>query len=199
MSDLGSIEAVERKLGWQGLVSLLLVLGTLALTIFYSMPSNVLSTRDGSKLRTVSVELAQQSWVFFTRPPSYHELTPYSVEGNGEIVSALRFPQTNPDNLFGLARKQRAQGPEMANLVGVVGSDSWVACGDLTAEVDCARRATEELDVIEIVNTSTVPTICGKSVLVENEPVRWSFRDVYEGQRLPVRATLLEAKCEESR
>ncbi|MEZ0167023.1 SdpA family antimicrobial peptide system protein [Kineococcus sp. LSe6-4] len=177
-----------------GITSLAVVMAVLITTIFYSLPSNVLSARDGSKIRRLSVELAQQSWVFFTRPPSYNEFQPFNVEQDGSVVSALEFPQSNPSNFFGIKRTQRAQGPEMANIVNTI--DDWFDCRSMPSMDDCASAALDDAKQrISVINTSTAPTICGPILMVESEPVRWVFRNEYDEKRLPVRAVALEVNC----
>lgn len=182
--------------GVTGLVSLLLVVGVLVVTIFYSLPSNVLSARDGGRVRTLSVHLAQQSWVFFTRPPTETEFQPFALRNDGSVVSTLKFPQGRAENWFGLKRTQRAQGPEIADLVSGVPGDSWVECNVMSNFSDCLNAA-ESAAPVTVGNTSTVPSICGLTLLLESEPVRWSFRDVYDSERLPVRSIKLDVTCPE--
>lgn len=174
--------------------SLIATVSILACTIFFSLPSNVLSIRDGGRLRTLSVELAQQSWVFFTRPPSYNEYAPFDVSADGGLTSTLRFPQTNSGNLYGLRRWQRAQGPELANVVNQ--AETWFDCKAFEGSEECAREALAATSSpMTAVNTSPVATMCGRTVIVETEPVRWAFRNMYEVKRLPVQALILDLEC----
>ncbi|MGV0332599.1 SdpA family antimicrobial peptide system protein [Corynebacterium kroppenstedtii] len=92
----------------------LLSLTFFALSIFFTLPSNVISLRDGSGLRTTVVDLAPQNWAFFTKSPRELEYIPYSLENNRMELST---PQTKAENLFGFSRDQRAQGTEIGSLI----------------------------------------------------------------------------------
>ncbi|WP_372410820.1 SdpA family antimicrobial peptide system protein [Streptomyces luteireticuli] len=177
-----------------GLVSaaggILLVGALLAGSIFFSLPSNVLSTRDGGDLRALSARFLPQSWAFFTKPPSDPEFVPYTVSGDG-VAYASRLPNSRADNLYGLTRRQRAQGPEVANMANQV--REWKDCEEL--EGDCPAVVAGSSAPVSVTNPSPVPTLCGRLVLVETRPVPWKFRDKYKGWRLDKKAALVEAKC----
>ncbi|MGO2034532.1 MAG: SdpA family antimicrobial peptide system protein, partial [Brevibacterium aurantiacum] len=81
----------------------------LLVSVFFSLPSNVLSDRGKvNAARVFSVDLAPQGWGFFTKPPSDSDLFYY----DGNLQSVMETPQGRADNLLGLSRTQRAQGPE---------------------------------------------------------------------------------------
>ncbi|MCX5204973.1 SdpA family antimicrobial peptide system protein [Streptomyces sp. NBC_00237] len=217
VTDGGESGEVRSVPGLVSAVVGILVTGALlAGSIFFSLPSNVLSTRDGGDLRAFSARFLPQSWAFFTKPPSDPEFVPYVVNDDG-VAYAARLPNSRPDNLYGLSRRQRAQGPEVAAMANQV--QKWKNCEE--AEGDCpavvagssasgaansgpgrgSGPANEPVSVpvpVSVENTSPVPTLCGRLVLVETRPVPWKFRDKYEGWRLDKRAALVEAKCSQS-
>ena len=128
-----------------GLVTLAVVLGVLATSIFFSLPSNVVSVRDGGSVRVFWAKALPQGWAFFTKPPSDSELVAYRVV-EGELVYASLTPNSRPRNLFGLTRTQRAQGPEiaaMANQLGISGTPGWVV-GEQTFNGAVGRQAIGE-------------------------------------------------------
>ncbi|MBZ4319756.1 SdpA family antimicrobial peptide system protein [Streptomyces huiliensis] len=169
----------------------LVVVGILlAGSIFFSLPSNVLSTRDGGYLRSLSARLMPQSWAFFTKPPNDPELVPYVVSGD-DVAYAAHLPNSRSDNLYGLTRRQRAQGPEVAGMANQV--RAWKDCEELKG--DCPAAVAGSSAPETVTNSSPVPTLCGRLVLVETRPVPWKFRDRYEGWRLDKKAALVEAKC----
>lgn len=168
----------------------LLVGVLLAGSVFFSLPSNVLSTRDGSALRALSARFLPQSWAFFTKPPSDPEFVPYVVSDGGVSHAAL-LPNSRPENLYGLSRRQRAQGPEVAGMANQV--RTWRNCDEV--EGDCPAVVAGSAEPVPVENSSPVPTLCGRVVLVETRPVPWKFRDRYEGWRLDKRAAVVEAKC----
>ncbi|MFI8266628.1 SdpA family antimicrobial peptide system protein [Streptomyces sp. NPDC085665] len=169
---------------------LLVVAILLAGSVFFSLPSNVASTRDGGALRKLSAGFLPQSWAFFTKPPSDPEFVPYLVSDDG-VTYASRLPNSRPENLYGLSRRQRAQGPEIAAMANQV--RTWQNCED--AAGDCPLEVAGSGERVSVTNTSSVPTLCGTLVLVETRPVPWKIRDKYDGWRLDTRAALVEATC----
>ncbi|MFI1302349.1 SdpA family antimicrobial peptide system protein [Streptomyces sioyaensis] len=131
-----------------------------------------------------------QSWAFFTKPPSDPEFVPYTVSGDG-VAYAAQLPNSRADNLFGLTRRQRAQGPEVAYMANQV--RAWKNCEETAG--DCPAVVAGSSAPTSVTNSSPVPSLCGRLVLVESRPVPWKFRDKYEGWRLDKKAALVEAKC----
>lgn len=132
----------------------LLVVGVLlAGSVFFALPSNVLSTRDGGELRKLSASFLPQSWAFFTKPPSDPEFAPYTVSEDG-VAYASRLPNSRARNWFGLSRSQRTQGPEIAAMANQVRQwqDREKTAGDCPAAVALAATP------IPVMNTSPVPT-----------------------------------------
>ncbi|GGT66480.1 hypothetical protein GCM10010207_76860 [Streptomyces atratus] len=154
------------------------------------LQSNVLSTRDGGDLRVLSARFLPQSWAFFTKPPSDPEFVPYVVSDEG-VTYAARLPNSRSDNLYGLTRRQRTQGPEVASMANQV--QAWKDCEEI--EGDCPAVVAGSSVPTSVTNSSPVPTLCGRLVLVESRPIPWKFRDRYEGWRLDKKAALVEAKC----
>lgn len=173
-----------------GLVALAVVLGVLATSIFFSLPSNVVSVRDGGSVRVFWAKALPQGWAFFTKPPSDSELVAYRVV-EGELVYASLTPNSRPRNLFGLTRTQRAQGPEIAAMANQL--DDWTSC--TTGGGDCLADAARGEAGARVPNTSPVPTLCGPVVVVETEPVPFAFREDYDGWRLDRRYVAFEAVC----
>ncbi|MFD7505139.1 SdpA family antimicrobial peptide system protein [Streptomyces sp. NPDC059850] len=194
-TEAGSPEPIHSAPGLVAAVGGILLVGTmLAGSIFFSLPSNVLSTRDGGELRSLSARLLPQSWAFFTKPPNDPEFVPYTVSDDG-VSYAARLPNSRSDNLYGLTRRQRAQGPEVASMANQV--HAWKDCEEI--EGDCPAVVAGSSGPAAVTNSSPVPTLCGRLVLVESTPVPWKFRDKYEGWRLDKKAALVEAKCSQSK
>lgn len=195
MGDRGKDDGADGHAGGRaavaGLAALALVCSLLLGSIFFSFPSNVVSVRDGGSVRTVSVELIPQNWPFFTKPPNDPEVIPYIVHGDGRIEFASQFPNGRSENVFGLSRSQRAQGPEMANLANQV--EEWVDCSGVRDQ--CVETAVGQGVAQTIHNSSPVATLCGTVVLMQTEPVPWSYRGHYDGWRLDKEAVLIEAEC----
>lgn len=170
------------------------VLATLFLSaVFYSMPSNVLDLRDGSPQRTLFTQTFPEAWGFFTKPPNSPEIGAFRVSETS-IESALSFPHSRMENAFGLYRKHRAQGPEVAELSSAVEGSEWVDCNSI--EADCVFHTGNRTKPVLVENKFPVKSLCGNLVLAETVPVTWSYRDSYEGWRTERRAINLEVQCE---
>lgn len=174
------------------LTTLILLLALLLSGIFYSFPSNVVDQRDGSTGRWFFSQLLPESWAFFTKPPDSPEFSVFKIDHDG-INSALLFPHSRKENLYGISRKQRAQGPEMANLAAQVKKEQWTNCEEL--EVDCVSHVHNEGKKVSVENPAPSPSLCGEVIVAETVPVPWSYRESYDGWRLDRKAVLIESKC----
>ena len=183
----------NRTSAWGGLLALIVFSLILVVTIMMSLPSNVLVSRDGSALRKASVELLPQGWAFFTKPPSESEIVPYVVNAKSAPVSALAPPQAELKNLLGLSRAQRAQGPELASYVNQI--TNWVECD--SNEPDICAQQTFKKGIIpqKFDSVAPVPSLCGKVVALETEPIRWSFRKFSSATRSAKQAAIMEVTC----
>jgi len=181
---------------WRTAVGLAtLALGGIAFvgSVFHSLPSNVVSdTGLRSPVRVFSVDLAPQGWGFFTRDPSEADLLYYDED----LSPAWTTPQGRPENVFGLSRTQRAQGPEAAALLRHVSESDWFECAPGAAVGSCveAYRADDRV-ALQAENASIVPTLCGTIVFAQSDPVPWSFRDLYEDTHIPRYVTEVSASC----
>lgn len=154
--------------------SLLAAAGTL--TLAATLPSNIIWER--TQLQMLRVELntiAGQSFAFFTRSPQTEQIVAYRLLPEGTVGASLMVtPQGRPANLFGVSRTQRAQGPELANLVQAVEPKMWLDCTGLDHRdcLDQIARAPKAL----LRNTSPVPTACGQVLLAAERTTKWAYR-----------------------
>ncbi|WP_448072690.1 SdpA family antimicrobial peptide system protein [Georgenia yuyongxinii] len=165
-------------------------------SIFHSLPSNVVSdTGVRSPIRTFSVDLAPQGWGFFTRSPSELDLLFYDAQS---LEPLMVTPQGRPENLLGLSRTQRAQGPEAGNLLRPLSDEDWQSCeaGDVL-ETCIGRLENSAIDPPVVTNSSPVKTLCGEVIFAQSDPVPWSYRDLYDVQHLPQHVTKLDIECDE--
>ena len=163
-----------------------------SLTIFYAMPSNVLAVKEGEPLRRTLVSLAPQAWAFFTKPPDDPEFAVYQLREDGSLDSLMLTPQTRPENLFGLSRKQRSQGPEM----GVIGNTikEWAECSPDAGREDCLENLRSlQLQVVD--NDSPVASICGRIVIFQTKAVPWAYREFESNTRFEVKGAVVESRC----
>lgn len=191
--DSGKIKTKSRTISGSisGIVALVF-LGSLFLTaVFFSLPSNVVDTRDGSAPRTFFPRFMPEVWGFFTKPPDSPEFAVYSVT-DGSVKNELLFPHTRRENLYGLSRKHRAQGPEIAQLANQTENRDWTDCGDIDG--DCVLALAEQ-GPIDVQNNFQLQTLCGSVVMVETTPVEWSYRENFEGWRKENKAIHLTIAC----
>lgn len=148
------------------------------LTLVMSLPSTVVYGAD-FKFRKEINSVAAQQFAFFTKDPKSEFIAPFSGEGD----SLLATPQGDPNNLYGLSRKQRAQGPEISNLANKL-TAKFHDCGP-TVE-DCFRAA-QSGTMHKINNTSPIPTACGEVVLIIVKPIPYEYRNeidyMFEGSK----------------
>jgi antimicrobial peptide system SdpA family protein len=163
-----------------GYSALLAVAG--AVTLAAALPSNILwGHNQAVALRAELSTVAGQNFAFFTRSPETEQVDAYRLDPNGTIgASQLVTPQTRLANLFGVSRTQRAQGPELANLIHKVPPDRWADCTSLD-RATCFAGILRQPKV-ELLNDSPVPTVCGLVALTGESTVKWGYRRLVDAR-----------------
>jgi len=172
-------------------VCCLVTFGYLTLSLFYTLPSNALSSRHSKGVRPALNILTPENWAFFTRNPQSVQNGIYAYGRKGDVENLLRTPQGNPGNLFGLSRTQRAQGPELG-FINAAAAKHWTACDGYLA--DCLKKASER-PALKVKSKSPLPTICGDSYLTQEKTVPWSFRNQVSYERRVVRVAHVDVAC----
>lgn len=134
-----------------------------------------------------------QGWGFFTKPPSDETVVALAI--NGETENAMKTPQVQLSNLYGLSRKQRAQGPEIANITNRISENHWIECEDGQHAEECVSAQGTYPIQEKIENNSPVPTLCGLVTFGIVNPVPWSYRDFYDGLHLTNRIVTVDVQC----
>jgi antimicrobial peptide system SdpA family protein len=144
--------------------------------VMAALPSNIVwGHGQAPVLRAELNAIAGQNFGFFTRSPESEEADAYRIGQDGAIgASLLVTPQAKTTNLFGVSRTQRAQGPEMANLVHAMPAHGWVDCS-LLDRATCFA-AIQAQPRVELRNDSPVPTVCGLVALTSESTVKWAYR-----------------------
>src|SRR6201999_1340751 len=152
---------------------------------------------ERTQLRALRVELntiAGQSFAFFTRSPQTEQIMAYRLRPDGTAADSLLVtPQGKASNLFGLSRTQRAQGPELANLVRQVGASAWVDCVGLDRTTCIDQIAHQPKTLLH--NTSPVPTVCGQVVLTAEKTTKWAYRRLTEDRYVIERIATVSIDC----
>jgi len=160
-----------------------------------TLPSNIVWERTQlPAVRAVLNTLAGQNFAFFTRSPETDQIDVYRIDPGGAVgPSLLTTPQTKADNMFGLSRTQRAQGPELANLIRAMPSDAWIDCTDLErgACLDVVAHHPKML----LRNTSPVPTVCGQVALSVESTTKWAYRRLTDDRYTIGRVAAADIDC----
>lgn len=160
-----------------------------------TLPSNIMWER--TQLRAVRVELntiAGQDFAFFTRSPETEQIVAYRRDPDGTVAASLLVtPQAKGSNLFGLSRTQRAQGPELANLIREIGANAWVDCVGLD-RTTCTEQIAHQPKTL-LHNTSPVPTVCGQVVLTAEKTTKWAYRRLTEDRYVIERIAAVSIDC----
>ncbi|WP_374203711.1 SdpA family antimicrobial peptide system protein [Pseudonocardia sp. ICBG601] len=168
------------------------LLSTLSMAVFFALPSNVVSWRDGGAVRKIVASALPEGWAFFTKPPNDPEYVPiYSADGGRTFEGGSSLPNSRFENWYGLLRSQRAQGPEIANLSNE--PLKWQMCENKHGSA-CYKQVWAGSPTF-VRNSSPVPTVCGRAIVMETRPVPWAFRDFYKEVRENERGALVEVTC----
>lgn len=152
------------------------------------LPTNVVRLPYQEAVSEQLRPVLPQGWAFFTKSARSEDVEIYALtDGSLREVSAGALAE--PRNAFGLNRKVRAQGPEMATLVQELGADAWQPCTDDVLSCVPGVSATG------VRNAYDAPTICGNIVFVRTEPVPWAYRDLVPDERRAIFAARAEVSC----
>lgn len=145
-----------------------------------TLPSNIVWGRTQLPAARAQLNtIAGQNFAFFTRSPKTDQFDVYRIDPDGSVgASLLVTPQARTANLFGLSRTQRAQGPELANLLRAAPADAWTDCTtlDRTKCIDGVRLQPKA----QLRNNSPVPTVCGPVALTVESTTKWAYRRLTE-------------------
>jgi len=164
-------------------------------TLAATLPSNILWDRSQLvRVRAVVNVVAGQNFAFFTRSPESDQIVAYRLLPDGELgASLLHLPQGKTANLFGLSRTQRAQGPELANLMRAVPATAWTDCTEFGRD-ECVDRIRGHGKAM-LRNTSPIPTICGEVALTAESTVKWAYRRLTEDRYTIERVAPASIEC----
>lgn len=170
-----------------GSITLILVL-LAAYDLQAFLPENVVRLPYQEEASRHLRAVLPQGWAFFTKSARSEDVEIYALT-DGSLRSVRAGALAEPRNAFGLDRKARAQGPEMATLVRDLGPDAWQPCtGDVLSCVPGSSTT-------GLRNGYDAPTICGDIVFVRTEPVPWAYRDLVPSERRPTSAARAEVSC----
>lgn len=152
----------------------------------------------GNKTSSAIMRVMPEGWAFFTRSPLDENPNAYVAGSMGAPESLIQLPNTRAENLFGLSRNGRSQGVEVAGLAGQVNEDDWIECDRTLTIEECLRHVRAESDEpMSIDNAVPGPVLCEKMILTNEVAVPFAYRNLTTERTKIVRATLVDASCEE--
>lgn len=152
-------------------VALGLLLIGLAISAFASLPDNVFEQPVAGSPQSIVQLLVPQGWAFFTRDPEGANVVPFRPDAQGRWVRADTLPQASLVNLYGLSRNQRAEGTELGIIAASI--PRFTPCDDyLSACLELPAKTR-----IDVRNETSTHFFCGRIRLVNQEPVKFEYRD----------------------
>lgn len=175
---------MKNKYGVLFLSYILLTGFILMLSIIAAIPETPFSLSAGSK--STIQRIIPQGWGFFSKDPRDPLLNASALDSNAE----LDWPNNLPSNLFGLNRFGRAQGVELGSIVAKVNNTSYERCEERNTE--CYEKIQE---FIEIENYHKKPSLCGKWIISNTDPVPWAWGKHSEKINMPTKVVGVDIKC----
>lgn len=129
-----------------------------------------------------------QGWAFFTRAAQEPRQLILRREG-GDWVSAQE-ASAAPSELFGIRRRARARGVEMALIVARLPRSSWHECdGGVEA---CLDDLSADLTIH---NDTPNPSLCGDMAFVQQRPVPWAWQRRNRTIDMPAKIARVRLAC----
>lgn len=188
--DIHQVRAAGRLSGLRLIFLLLVALLMLGMYLvgLSSLPSNPVSLSVNSKFHVVS--FLPEGWAFFTRDARENMLYVYRrmEDGRWELVNV---PGSSLRYSFGLNRKGRAIGPEIAVLLRQIDSDDWVE--SRSPLNNFFQNDTLKKHVIN--DTAPLPACTGDIILQLIPPVPWAWSGSKKEIIMPYKIVRLYVKA----
>ncbi|HXH36200.1 MAG TPA: SdpA family antimicrobial peptide system protein [Plantibacter sp.] len=138
------------------------------------LSSTPVSTHTSGALKDFTLilkEVAPQGWGFFTKDPRTPFVTAYTMTDQRTWAHVTRGPNALPSNAFGLNRESRLDEYDHSQVIGENDLDeTWIDCTG-GGPSECASAAIEENGVQDWAVTGYDLRLCGKVLLVRQEPM----------------------------
>jgi antimicrobial peptide system SdpA family protein len=157
------------------------------------LPTNVLELPFRQSVAEPVHHVLPQGWAFFTKSPRDPILTAYEFDAQGRPRRVPEISSPDHRNLFGVNRRGRAIGTELAHLLDAVPSDRWVECEP--ADDQCLTRLRTGAPY-RVVSPVPGPRLCGEVVFAIETVVPYSYRNLVDQRLVVERAAYLSIDCE---
>lgn len=155
-------------------VPLIVTLLFLGYTTTATVPHPIASLPMQDKIRPEIVAIFPQAWGFFSRSPRDPNYAVYQLTQNGEVLSLTTWPATTASNFYGLSRRGRSQGVEVASLALGAPTDAWHQCPSDGDPAQCVRL---QSDARAVPSTNRVPSpsACGEIFVAVVKPTAYAY------------------------
>jgi len=165
-----------------------LVYALLIVKVFFtSLPYNPIKS-TGPQTRLIRSFLPE-GWAFFTRNSREDQTIVYTVNASNFDIARFKWLQNSHySNYFGLDKKSRYMGVELAYLLSKLKSNDWSSCQKLTKE------KIKTLEVIEVKNELEIKNFKGLLLVQKKEPIPWAWRESSVEVEMPSKIALIKVK-----
>jgi len=123
--------------------------------------------------KSVVQTILPEGFAFFTLSPRTPDVIAYGARPEGRWENLTLHAHSGWETAFGLNRRNRSQGTEMAIVANQLRPEMWSECN--RAPFDCLNGLTPQHTVV---NSASTKTLCGDVGLVMQEVLPWSWRDL---------------------
>jgi antimicrobial peptide system SdpA family protein len=156
------------------------------------LPTNALTLPFERSLEPAVNDLAPQGWAFFTKSPRDPLVTAYRFRADGTPYRVPEITASDHRNLFGISRRGRAIGTEMALLLPEVPDDRWVQC---RRPDPACLSSTGRHPPYPVRSPVPGPQLCGEVVLALESVVPYAYRRLVPTPVVVDRAVRLVVEC----
>jgi antimicrobial peptide system SdpA family protein len=156
------------------------------------LPTNVLELPFRRSVAEPVHAVLPQGWAFFTKSPRDPILTAYEFDEQGRPRRVPEISSPDHRNLFGINRRGRAIGTELAHLLDAVPPERWIACEP--AGDQCVSRARAG-SPYRVVSPVPGPRLCGEVVFAVESVVPYAYRNLVEDRLVVDQAAYLDIDC----
>jgi len=153
-------------------------------------PANALSSQFLTVRQTLAfANVLPEGFAFFTKDPREQNPFLYKIS-EGDSLIMITKPNSSPENLFGLSRRQRALYVELGSIIPLISTKDRTTCA--TSFRDCITN--DPVKTVRIENRAPQALLCGSYYLKMIEPVPWAWHKAFKGE-MPMTIVRLELLC----
>jgi antimicrobial peptide system SdpA family protein len=156
------------------------------------LPNNVLELPARQSVAEPVHSVLPQGWAFFTKSPRDPLLTAYEFDEQGRPYRVPEISSPDYRNLFGINRRGRAIGTELAHLLDSVPPERWVDCEP--GDDQCLSRLRTG-SPYRVASPVPGPRLCGEVVFAVETVVPYPYRNLVDERLVVDQAAYLQIDC----